>query len=108
MQRRGVRDRLLRRRHVRASRPSGGRGGAILRWVLIIGGSLVGLVVVLAFVGWLMHASGKRARDAVRAGTVPPGHAERAAAGVSSRPLAEPCHRKRACSRTAGRFRGCS
>ncbi|MEO6772134.1 MAG: FHA domain-containing protein [Kofleriaceae bacterium] len=39
----------------------GSTGGAILRWVLIIGGGLVGLAVVLALIGWWLTKRQERA-----------------------------------------------
>ena len=55
---------------------SGGHtGAAILRWVLIIGGVVVGLVVVLGFIGWLLTKRQERAQVAPMPfppGTVPP------------------------------------
>lgn len=51
---------------------SGGHtGAAILRWVLIIGGVLVGLVVVLAFIGWLLTKRQERAQQAAMPGMFP-------------------------------------
>lgn len=55
---------------------SGGHtGGAILHWVLIIGGGLVGLVVVLAFIGWLMTKRQQQQPPQMpfQPGTMPPG-----------------------------------
>jgi hypothetical protein len=61
---------------------SGGHtGAAILRWVLIIGGGLVGLVVVLGFIGWVLTKRQERAQrspmpfepGAMPPGSVPPG-----------------------------------
>jgi hypothetical protein len=54
---------------------SSGRGGAILRWVLIIVGGLVGLGVVLGFVGWLMSRKQQAPAMPFAPGMVPPGHA---------------------------------
>lgn len=47
-------------------------GAAILRWVLIIGGGLVGLIVVLAVIGWWLTKRQERARQ-MPAGMPPPG-----------------------------------
>ena len=33
---------------------SSGRGGSIVKWLLIVGGGIVGIAVLLGFVGWLM------------------------------------------------------
>ena len=49
-------------------------GRAILRWVLILGGGLVGLVILLAFIGWLITKRQERAQQAPFVpGTMPPG-----------------------------------
>jgi hypothetical protein len=57
---------------------SGGHAGrAILRWVLIIGGSLLGLAIVLAVIGWLITKRQERAQEAPMTafapGSYPPG-----------------------------------
>ena len=52
---------------------SRGRGGAILRWILILVGGAVGLAVVLGFIGWLMSRK-QHQQAAPMPYAVPPGH----------------------------------
>lgn len=67
---------------------SSGRGGAILRWLLIIVGGVVGLAVVLGTIGWLMSRK-QQAPAPFAPGIAPsglPGHASVPAHALQSRP----------------------
>jgi hypothetical protein len=57
-----------------APHDGGGSAGKILKWLLVIGGGIVGVVVLLAFVGWLLTKRQERAAQAPMLGG-PPGMA---------------------------------